>query len=257
MKQVLFFLIFLSACSHILPQGSPKEGKQNFGYVDGSGRYGYTREQKLINKTKLITRTQISSTQGSAVKPLEKSIMVSQLGSVNFKGRRAMVMRPFASEFTVWLEGKKYSSKMRLDSKTKSMLIDLDSPEAKWQGRQAISVPKGKQFCFFSQIPDCLYHNTMLSRTRENKGERLDFYVVWDGYPFIQEQLTGVGAKLFSPAVVKYDGEVKKLHRYSVEVDGQTVLYHFSKSYDLVRMFWIAQGITILPPNEEIAVDEE
>lgn len=257
MKPAFLALLLLSSCGSILSKGAPKEGKRAFAYVDVSGRYSFQREHKLINKTKLITRTLISSNQGSVQKPLEKSIMVSQLGTVNDKGRRSLVMRPYASEFTVWLEGKKYESKMRLDPKTRSMLVELNSPEEKWRGKSSVPVPKGKQFCFFSQIPDCLYHNTMLSRALEMKGEPFHFYVVWDSYPFIQEQFTGVGAKLFAPAVVKYDGENKSLHRYTVEVDGQSMLYHFSKSFDLVRMFWIAQGVSIIPPGEEMAVDEE
>lgn len=257
MKSLLPILFLLSSCSSILPGGSPKEGRKVFAYVDVSGRYAFTREHKLINKTKLITRTQIAMNQGSTQRPLEKSIMVSQLGTVNDRGRRVMVMRPFAAEFTVWLDGKKYESKMRLDPKTKSMLLDLNSPEEKWKGKSSVQVPQGKQFCFFSQIPDCLYHNTMLSRAKENKGEPYSFYVVWDSYPFIQEQLTGVGAKLFAPAVVKYEGEVKSQLRYSVEVNGQSVLYHFSKSFDLIRMFWIGQGISIVPPGEDISSDEE
>lgn len=241
----------------MLSTGKPKEGKKSFAYVDVSGRYNFTREHKLINKNKLITRTQISSNQGSSLKPLEKSIMVSQLGTVSDKGRRSLVMRPYASEFTVWLEGKKYESKMRLDPRSKSMLVELNSPEEKWNGKSSVPVPKGKQFCFFSQIPDCLYHNLMLTRALEMKGEVFHFYVVWDSYPYIQEQFTGVGTKLFAPAVVKYDGQFKSLYRYSVEVDGQSMLYHFSKSFDLVRMFWIAQGVSIIPPGEEMTADEE
>lgn len=257
MKSVLLTFLFLSSCSSLLPTGSPKEGKKSFAYVDVSGRYSFTREHKLVNKTKLITRTLISNNQGSAQKPLEKSIMVSQLGTVKDKGRRTLVMRPYASEFTVWLEGKKYSSKMRLDPQTKCIKVELTSPEAKWNGLSSVPVPRGKQFCFFSQIPECLYHNLMLSRALERKGENFHFYVVWDSYPYVQDQFTGVGAKLFAPAVVKYEGEHKSLYRYSVEVDGQSMLYHFSKSFDLVRMFWIAQGVSIIPPGEDLISDEE
>lgn len=253
MKAALLSLFILTACSG-LTKGSPKEQKTTYAYVDGSGRFGYTREHKLL-KTKLISRTQISD--GAATKPLEKSIMVSQLGTIKEKKGRVLVMRPFASEFTVWLDGKRYESKMRLDAKNKAMTVELNSPEEKWKGRSSVPFPKGKQFCFFGQIPDCLYHNQFLTKAIENRGERFSFFVVWDSYPYLQEQFSGVGSKLFAPAVVKYEGEQKSQHRFLVEVGGQAIAYHFSKSFDLVRMFWIAQGISIIPPSEEMSdIDE-
>lgn len=250
------FLLFLTSCSSLISNGSPKETKQHYSFADGSGKFVLSREHKLL-KNKLISRTQISSNQGSALKPLEKSIMVSQLGSIKENNKRVMVMRPFASEFTVWLEGKRYDSKLRLDIRSKSMLVELNSPEEKWKGKSSIPVPKGKQFCFFSQIPDCLYHNLLLTKAKASKGESIPFYVVWEGYPYIQDQFSGVGTKLFAPATVKFDGEHQSLQRFLVEVEGQNIVYHFSKSFDLVRMFWIAQGISVVPPSEEISDVEE
>ncbi len=255
MKTILFLSFILSACSNLLSQGTPKEGKTSFAYVDGSGRYLYTREQKLI-KTKIISRTQISA-QGSSNKFLEKSVMVSQLGSIKDNNNRIVVLRPLASDFTVWLEGKRYDSKMRLDVKSRAMKVTLTSPEDKWKGTTIYPFPPAKQFCFFSQIPDCLYHNLLLTKALAKKGENFPFYVIWDSYPYLQEQFTGVGAKLFAPAVVKYDGEQKSLSRFTVEVNGQIILYHFSKSFDLVRMFWIAQGISVVPPDEQMSDVEE
>jgi hypothetical protein len=252
----LFLLLFSASCSSLVSNRSPKEIKQHYSFTDGSGKFVLSREHKTL-KNKLISRTQISSNQGSSLKPLEKSIMVSQMGSIKENNKRVMVMRPFASEFTVWLEGKRYDSKMRLDAQSKSILVELNSPEEKWKGKSSIPVPKGKQFCFFSQIPDCLYHNSLLTKAKESAGGDMSFYVVWEGYPYIQDQFSGIGAKLFSPATLKFDGEHKSMLHFLVEVDGQNIVYHFSKSFDLVRMFWIAQGVSVVPPGEEIADIEE
>lgn len=250
MKAVLLCLILLNSCTSLVKSVSPKEGKSFYSYVDAAGKFTYGREHKLI-KNKIVSRAQIILAQGGSQKILEKTITVSQLGTVKDKKSRVLVTRPYAAEFTVWLEGKNYSSKMRLDQANKAMLVELSSPEEKWRGNSSIPFPKGKQFCFFAQIPDCLYHNLYLSRALAKKNEGLSFWVVWEGYPYIQDQLVGVGKRLFSLATLKYEGEAKSQHRYSVEVDGQTVLYYFSKSFDLVRMLWIAQGISILPPGEE------
>jgi hypothetical protein len=250
-KLVFLLSILFVSCSSSVSKNSPKEKKQQYAFIDGSGRFTFIREHKLI-KNKLISRTQITSNLGSTQKPLEKSILVSQIGSINEDSKRLMIVRPFASDFTVWLDGKRYESKMRLDTKSKTILIELESPEAKWKGRQSFPFPKGKNFCFFAQVPDCLYHNLLLSKAFDRKGQFFSFTVIWDGYPYIQDQYTGVGSKLFSVARVKYESEDKGIRKFLVEVEGQGILYHFSKSYDLVRMFWIAQGVSIIPPSEEI-----
>jgi hypothetical protein len=65
-----------------------------------------------------------------------------------------------------------------------------------------------------------------------------------------------VGRNLFSQASIHFDKMEKDLLRYEVEIDGQLVLYYFSKEYDLVKIVWIAQGLTVLPPGEELEKNE-
>jgi hypothetical protein len=90
-----------------------------------------------------------------------------------------------------------------------------------------------------------------LTKAFEHKNEIVSFYVVWEGYPYVQDQFSGVGSNLFVPAKLRYDGDDKGIRRFSVNVEGQSIIYHFSKNFDFVRMFWIDQGITIVPPSEE------
>lgn len=246
----LLLLIFCS-CSSIISKSLPENGKKSYSFYDVTGKYTLIRERKF-SQNKIITRSLLVSSQDTTEKILEKSITVSQVGTIKQRDSRVLAVRPFASEFDVWLEGKKYSSKMNLNDSTKAMQIDLDSPEAKWNGKSSVKFPKGSQFCFFSQIPECLYYNHILEKSLKNRSEIFSFYVVWDNFPFVQEQISGVGDKLFSPAVVRFEREEKSILRYSLEVNGQSILYQFSKSFDLVRMFWIANGISILPIGEEI-----
>lgn len=250
----LLLLLFLVSCSSMMG-GSPREGKTNYAYVDEGGTFKMVREFKNI-KQKLVTRNQILDTKGSHSRVLEKSILVSQIGSIKGKNARLVTVRPQASEFIVWLEGKKYSSRMKINPKTKSMTVTLESPEEKWKGTSEVKFPKGKYFCYFNQIPECLYHNSLLSQAREQEPRKFDFYVVWDSYPYIQDQLTRVGKSLFAPASIKFDGVIKNHFRYIVEIEGQVVFYQFTKSFDLVKIAWISQGITVAPPGEEIVEDE-
>jgi hypothetical protein len=252
--KILAFLLLLISCSSAF-KGAPREGKTSYAYVDESGTYKLQRETKVIRK-KIVTRSQILDSKGSTSRVLEKAIMVSQIGSIGAKGKRLLTVRPTASEFVVWLEGKKYSSKMQLDAKNKSMRVTLESPEPKWQGTSSIPFPKGKYFCFYNQIPECLYQNYLLVKATENQNQKFDFYVIWDNYPFVQDQLAKIGNNLFATASIKFDGEIKSHFRYIVEIGGQMLLYQFTRSFDLVKVAWIAQGITIAPPGEEIVEDE-
>ncbi len=244
-------LLILCSCSGLTPKTLLKNNKKIYSYYDVTGKYTLTRESVFL-ENKIVIRTFLQSSQESDEKVLEKSVTVSQVGTIKDKEKRTLAVRPFASEFDVWLEGKKYSSKMNLNGSIKSMQIDLDSPESKWKGRQNIKFPKGSQFCFFSQLSECLYYSHTLEKSLKHRSDIIRFYVVWDNFPFVQEQISGVGDKLFSPASIRFESEEKSVLRYTVDVNGQTLLYQFSKSFELVRMFWIANGISILPYGEEI-----
>jgi hypothetical protein len=210
------------------------------------------REVKNLDK-KVVVRNQLINTAAGNSKVVEKSITVTEIGSVKEKGKRLLATRPSASEFMVWLEGKRYQVNMRLVPEKKSLRITMESPEKKWQGTKDIPVPKGRLFCFYSQLPECLFHTQLLDIAHTEEKEEFGFYIVWDNYPYVQDQLAGVGANLFSPATVKFDGEIKKRFRYIIEVDGQVILYHFTTSFELEKISWISQGITVVPPGEEVS----
>lgn len=251
-----FFLFLLCSCSTLKTASQPSEGKKTYTFADVSGKYALTRDFRKV-KQKVVTRSQITTPGGAGTRSVEKSVMVSQLGSIKDQGGRSLTMRPYASEFVVWLEGKKYSSNMKLDPATRSMILTLDTPEAKWKGTTSVKFPKGKLFCFYNQIPECLGNTGSLAFARARKGEPVSLYVLWDSYPFIQDIYTGVGKNLFAPATLKFEKEERDHLAFQLEVDGQVILYHFSKSFDLVRMFWIAQGVTVLPPGEEVSDGDE
>lgn len=244
----------MASCSSVFHRDRPQDGKSIFSYLDESGSYKFIRESKVLDQ-KIVTRNQLVDKAGSGQKLLEKSVLVSRIGSIKNKNGRLLTVRPEASEYVVWIEGKKYFSKMQINPRNKSIKLNLESPVSKWQGTSEIIFPKGKYFCFFSQLPECLYHNHLLKNALDYDSE-FDFFVVWDGYPFIKDLYTGVGSKLFVPGTVKFDGEINGLFRYIVELEGQSILYQFSKSFDLVKMAWISQGVTIVPLGEEVVEEE-
>ena len=253
--KLLVSLFLLSSCSAHLVRPKPFNGETTYSYVDETGTFNYLRQTKKIDK-KIITRNQIRDQKGNGLRLLEKSILVSRIGSIKNKKKRLLTLRPEASEYTVWIDGKKYVSRMQINAPAKSMRISLESPEKKWQGTTEVSFPKAKYFCFFGQLPECLFENSLLEAASSQNTQRFDFYIVWDSYPYIQDLLTGTGKDLFVPAALKFDGEISGLFRYIVEVEGQVILYQFTKNFELVKVAWISQGITIAPPGQEIAEDE-
>ncbi len=257
MKAFFFaFLFIIQSCSTRYSPESFSDGKASYNYLDVSGQYYLIREKKKI-KNRIVTRTLLTTPSANLAKPLEKSVVVSEIGTVSYHSKRVIAIRPIASEFTVWLEGQKYSSRMQLDIKNKSMKITLDSPNEKWKGTQSVTFPKGHSFCFFSQIPDCLHFNHFLAQAKANPKKSLSLQIIWDNYPYHEEQYSGFTGTLFSTAVLKFEGERKNLLRYELDLAGQSIIYDFSKSFDLVRISWIAQGITVVPLGEDVESDLE
>ncbi len=250
-----FIILILIVSCGATPLRGHRDAKVSYSYVDEAGTFTLNRETKLID-SKLVTRAQLLDKKGGSGRLLEKSVMLSRIGSIRNGSTRLLIVRPQASEYTVWIEGKKYVSRMQLVPGKRAMRMTLESPETKWQGTSEVPVPKAKYLCFFGQLPECLARSNLLENARVLEGRRFDFVIVWDSYPYIQDLLTKTGQKLFERAEVKFDGEINGLFRYIVEVDEQVISYQFTKSFELVKVAWVSQGITIAPPGQEIVEDE-
>jgi len=201
-------------------------------------------------KTKLVTRYQISLPNDQNKKPLEKSIVVAEKGMVKTKKGSQIALRPMMSQYTVWLEGKKYYTQLKTLVKQKSLEITMDSPESRWKGRKVVRFPKGINFCYFSQIAECIAHSGILNKIISRPHTKVPVTVIWDNYPYLLEQFTNIQDSVFVNAEVYLDEEEKKLYRVSVDLSGQSIFYHFSKKGELVKMSWVGQGVTIMSPSE-------
>lgn len=221
------------------------EGSHVYSLTDVSGNFRLERDVKF-DKNRLITRNRILNPAGGSSKVLEKTVALSQFGSLKTKTGGVRVLRPLAAEFVTWLEGKKYNSRMKVDLKTRTMMVN--SSEKK---EEIIPFPKAQQFCFFTQVAECLNLNGILKQATENTKQSIGFMLIWDSYPFTPEIFLGAGKNLFSKANIKYDGRIKNRIRYILEVDGQVILFHFSPDRKLEKLAWISQGLTIVPPGEE------
>ena len=253
MKYILFGLIL--GCSSHFSRAPLLEGRTTYAYVDASGNYKYLRESKVQDQL-IITRNQLIDKKGGGETLLEKSIAVSRLGSIKSNNKRLRVVRPEASEYTVWMEGKRYFSRMQIKPSSKAMVVTTEEADKKEIYSKEVPFPGAKYFCFFSQLVECLNQNQLFVISKSQEMNQFDFYIIWDGYPFTKDLYTGLSGKLFSPAVLKFDGELGGLFRYIIEVENQVILYQLNNSFHLSKMAWVSQGITVAPPGEEIVEDE-
>jgi hypothetical protein len=248
--KILFYIslcILFTSCAAIPNLGTKKE-ENSYGntinyflFKDVSGQYIVKRE-KIENEKQLVLR-QTLFPPGNEKSPLEKSVTVAKLGTVNHKGKRYVASRPYASQFSIWFEKKEFFSQLKLNVAKKGMDVYLKSPDEKWQGNKFKELPKGLKFCWFSQVPECLKRITKLDRT---KKKSITFYIVWDAFPYYSEQLQNLSGQLYSLASVYYDGEFDKTYRFGVNVENQIIFYHFNYELEFERMFWIAQNITMV-----------
>jgi hypothetical protein len=176
---------------------------------------------------------------------LEKTFVLSKLGSVKTKAGRVVAVRPELSQHTVWLEGKMYFSQLKLNAKKKVLEVLMQSPEPNWNGTKEIRLPRGQIFCFYSQLPDCLVASGLLEKA-DTSQRRPRFIMVWDSWPYHQEHFSGLKSSAFVTATLGAEGN----GRYVVEFFGQSIALHFSKDHSFARLLWTAQGISILPPGE-------
>lgn len=244
---VVLSLVFCSCSFSPKNQSTPKKNSLNFFlFKDASGEYILKREL-IRTKTKIQLRQSLflSSNQNQ---PLEKSISISDFGSVNSKNGKIMATRPMASQFWIWFEKQKYFSQTKLNLKTKKLDILLKSPEEKWNKKYSVNFPKGTKFCWFNQIPECIQKLFALER-KSNIPQ--NFTIVWDSFPYYNEQYQGLAGNIFSQATVKYDGEFEGTYRFAVASENQIIFYHYNKDYEFEKMFWVSQGITLIKSNLE------
>jgi hypothetical protein len=251
MKVAMLALIAFASCASHKPELSQSVVRNNaktYSYRDVSGQFEYAREVKL-EKAKLASRVQVMASGEQKDKLLEKTFAISSIGSVKTNRGRALAIRPEISQHTVWLEGKRYFSQMKMNLKKRKLEVIMESPESKWNGTKELTLPKGRIFCFYSQLPECLVASGLLVRN-QNSRNPVYFYLIWDSWPYHQEHFTGLTASAFVKASVSLERKEKNVLRHVVEVNGQIMNLHFSNDGSFIRMFWTTQGLSIIPPGE-------
>ncbi|MBT5094739.1 MAG: hypothetical protein HOM21_10870 [Halobacteriovoraceae bacterium] len=135
-------MLSLTACSSGEQVSSSilNNRRTKYDLTDNAGKFKVEREvfyQKKNND--FIIKRKVFSKSKKSTNILEKSITISKLGKV----KKLPLLRPSVSQYSVWFDGKKYFSEMKVDVKKKAIVLRMKSPEKQWNGQKTIKFPKG------------------------------------------------------------------------------------------------------------------
>lgn len=219
--------------------------EERFNYTDKNGQFILKSASGLEKKSKTFFTKKILEIPGSGKeKILEQSIVISSVGIL---GKKMSILRPKISQYHVWFDGKKYSSELKINSQKKAVDIKMTSPESQWNGKSSIKFPSTKKLsCFFSQVIECAKISGFISKAIKEKNGVMNFLIIWEGYPYLNETFSDFPSELFSTAQLEYDGQNKKKEtRFNLTVAGQSLFYVLNEKKALSKMFWVSQGITV------------
>jgi hypothetical protein len=213
-----------------------------FRVQDGSGESFWRRESGLDQKGRyLVNKAIVYNTALGPQRPLEKEVIFAEWGQLDHQP----LLRPWRSQYRVWLDGKEHFTEMQLDLAQRKMKVKMRSPDPRWNGTQEVKFPAGKVFCFYGQLAECLRVQGFLPKALQKRSGQLNFILIWEGYPYQQEQYPPI-AGLFTPAVVEYDGEYQEgLTRFSVSFGEQVFFILVDEHSRLQKLFWVAQGLSV------------
>lgn len=232
---------FFSRRSHL----DKTVGKRKYTLTDKSGSFLVFYQSGITKKNnKIVVKRQVLDKNGDESKPLEKTISISKIGEVA-KGISGSI--PDIAQYSVWFEGKRFFSQTRILTQGK-VEIKYQEGEKSAYKKKYYTLPKGTGvYCFFSQLMECIRSTGFVQKAFEMKAGKVNFYIIWDGYPFLNQQYTSMGDKMFSPATLDYDGENEKGdHRFSLLADGTSIFYFTDADGVLKKQFWVAEGLSMV-----------
>ena len=235
---IICFVLSACASKSDIATSASQTGKQSFEMRDKSGLFRLVREFGPVASSKKVLAVK-QVVQDSSGVIFERSIV---MGKVN-------ILRPEKSEYTVWFDGKEYTNRIEINPKLKAMVVNLKSPEAEWNGEKVFTFPPGTgAYCYYSQILECAQVMNFMPKAIAAGGGAMNLHIVWEGYPYFQQQYVGIPDELFTQATFSYDGENHKgLRRFSLSISNsnQIIFYHVNKDGSLAAIFWPAQGLSI------------
>lgn len=220
--------------------------EEKFSYADKNGQFfvkltaGFNKKEKTFFTKRIL---EIPNKETDNI--LEQSVAISEIGILK---KKKTILRPKLSQYNVWFEGKKYFSELKINPLKKAIDVKMVSPESQWNGTKEIKLPSTKSlYCFFSQVMECAKTVGFVGEAIRKKSGTLSFYIIWEGYPYLNETFSDFPSELLSKAQLEYDGQVKEEgRRFNLKVGGQSIFYVIDKNEQMKKMFWVSQGISMI-----------
>jgi len=255
---IFLISLLLSSCAGVSNNSLKKElvrEEERFSYTDKNGSFlvklgsGFNKKDNT-----LFTKRSLEMTNKESDNILEQSIVLSELGVLK---KKKSILRPKISQYTVWFDGKKYFSELKLNPVEKSFDIKMVSPESQWNGVKKIKLPSSKAlYCFFSQVVECAKTIGFIKTAIKKEAGSMNFYVIWEGYPYLNETFSDFPVELFSKAKLEYDGKTEEdERRFNLSVAGQSIFYVIDKNEQMKKMFWVSQGISMVSRSSKKSPD--
>lgn len=234
------------ACSSAKRVTEVAAAKGDYEFRDKSGSYSFKRESGPIAKDrKLFAVKQVLTgiSKEGRQETMERSIVVARAGQM--KGRT--IWRPEKSEYAVWFDGQEYSTRTQLDEKVRGLKVTVESPDSNNSKVTDHPFPEDSGvFCYFSQVIECASAIGFIEKAIGIGNGQMNFYVIWEGYPFFQQQYIGIPEAVMSKVTLNYDGEDDRgLRRFSLSIANQVIFYQLNKMNELQAIFWPAQGLSV------------
>ncbi len=244
---VLFFVCFLLCLSCATTQKSSLKMisyKKNYVLTYKSGTFSLARESGFDSSSRnYVTKYKIQDTNNQKI--LEKVITFSEVKNLS---KKVKVLSPVKSKYQVWFDGKVHQTTMTVNEKEGLLLVKMRSPEDQWNGEKRVPMVKGNGVrCFYSQVVECAYRIGFLQKAIKLKSGKMAFSLIWEGYPYIQEQYLNIKSEPVTQASLSYDGKNQVgEHRFSLNFGGNSVFYFVDKKFRLDRIFWPSQGLSVV-----------
>jgi hypothetical protein len=224
--------------------------KGNYALEDASGTFWFEKVLKTKGN-KVISLNRITDGSNSG-KVLEQSIAVMEVGTKtsNQKSKpnqldHRIQVRPSLGQFQIYFDNKKYFSQIKINAQKNLAEVDTTGPNESDNKQEKINLPANPVICFFSQVVECLRIASIVKKARLAPNQEFSFTLLWDSYPFHQNQYPSLDGNIFVNAKFKYETKVNNYFRYQLKINNDEIIYHLTPNDKLQDMFWVSQGLSI------------
>lgn len=240
-KTIIFGFLF-SSCAYFdaitqkrIKPSSLKD-RSSFSYNDISGQYKLNKQFGQNKSGEFILKKELRSP--SSTNYLERFVSITTKKKF---GKKTDYLFPKISESIFWYDQKKHKSLIKINGSQVEVVSSIDRSIYK---KEKALMENGRLHCFFSQLVECTATTNFFGISSQKKLGSMNFNIIWDGYPFFNEQYLNQEKSVIQRARISYMSEADGLIKYQLEVDGQVLFYFLDKDFKTKKFYWVSKGIS-------------